>query len=89
MPSYRVVFHRKAKKFLEGLDEKARRNLLEDVVCLADFTGLKSRLDIVKLQGTKAVYRLRSGRLRTVFTVDQPSGTIIILKIEQRERAYE
>lgn len=89
MPKYRLVFHRKAEKFIGNLDEKTRQNVLEDILCLADFTGLKSRLDVVKLEGLKGFFRLRSGRLRTVFTVDKQSGTIIILKIEQRERAYE
>jgi mRNA-degrading endonuclease RelE of RelBE toxin-antitoxin system len=89
VPKYRLVFHRKAEKFLDGLDEKTKQGLLEDVLCLADFTGLKSPLDIVKLKGQKGFYRLRTGKLRTVFTVDKQSGTIIILKIERRERIYE
>jgi mRNA-degrading endonuclease RelE of RelBE toxin-antitoxin system len=89
VPKYRVVFHRKAEKFIGNLDEKTKQRLLEDILCLADFTGLKSHLDVVKLEELKGFFRLRSGRLRTVFAVDKPSGTIIILKIEQRERAYE
>jgi len=89
VPKYRLIFHRKAEKFLDGLDEKMKQGLLEDILCLADFTGLKSHLDIVKLKGQKGFYRLRTGKLRTVFTVDKLSGTIIILKIERRERIYE
>ena len=89
MPEYRLILHRKAEKFLDGLDEKTRQGLLEDILCLADFTGFKSHLDIVKLKGQKGFYRLRTGQLRTVFAVDKPSGTIIILKIERRERIYE
>jgi mRNA-degrading endonuclease RelE of RelBE toxin-antitoxin system len=41
------------------------------------------------LKGQKGFYRLRTGKLRTVFTVDKRSGTIIILKIERRERIYK
>ena len=89
MPRYHLIFHRKAEKFLDGLDEKTKQGLLEDVLCLADFTGLRSSLDIVKLKGQKGFYRLRTGKLRTVFTVDKASRTIIILKIERRERIYE
>jgi mRNA-degrading endonuclease RelE of RelBE toxin-antitoxin system len=63
--------------------------VLEDIRCLADFSERKSRLDIVKMEGMKDFYRLRSGRIRIMFGVDKPSETIIILKIEQRERAYE
>jgi mRNA-degrading endonuclease RelE of RelBE toxin-antitoxin system len=89
VPKYRLIFHRKAEKFLGGLDEKTKQGLLEDILCLADFTGFKSHLDIVKLKGREGFYRLRAGKLRTVFTVDRPSRTVIILKIERRERIYE
>ena len=89
MPKYRVVFHRKAEKALDGLDKKTKRKVLEDILCLADFSERKSHLDVIKMEGMKHFYRLRSGRLRTMFALDKPSGTIIILKIEQRERAYE
>ncbi len=89
MPKYRLIFHRKAEKSLDRLDKKAKQRVLEDILCLTNFTGLRSRLDIVKMKGHEGFYRLRSGKLRTEFTVDKPSETIIILKIEHRERVYE
>ena len=89
VPKYRLVFHRKAEKALDGLDEKTKQRLLEDIAFLTDFTGLKSNLDIVKIQGQKGYYRLRSGKLRTVFFVHQESKTIFVLKIEKRENVYE
>ncbi len=89
MPKYRLTFHRKAEKTLETLDEKIKRHLLEEIGGLADFTGLKTNLDIAKMQGQKHFYRLRTQKLRTVFCVDQKSKTIIILKIEKRENVYE
>jgi mRNA-degrading endonuclease RelE of RelBE toxin-antitoxin system len=89
VPKYRLVFHRKAEKALDRLERKTKQRLLEDIRCLADFSERKSHLDVVKMEGMKDFYRLRSGRLRVMFTLDKPSGTIIILKIEQRERAYE
>ena len=89
VPKYSLALHRKAEKTLDNLDEKTRYRLLEDIGYLANFTGLKSRLDITKMQGQKDFYRLRTGRLRTVFFVNQESKTIIILKIEKRENVYE
>jgi len=89
VPKYRIIFHRGAEKALGDLDKKSEQRLLEDILCLTDFSERKSRLDIVKMAGQKDFFRLRSGRLRTMFALDKPSGTIIILKIEQRERAYE
>jgi mRNA-degrading endonuclease RelE of RelBE toxin-antitoxin system len=89
VPKYRLVFHRKAEKSLEGLDEKTKQRVLEDIRCLENFAGFRDHLDIVKMKGHEDFYRLRTGKLRTVFTVDKPSETIIVLKIEHRERAYE
>ncbi len=89
MPKYRITVHRKADKFLDRLEERKRRHLLEDIVCLANFPQFGKRLDIEKMQGFKNLYRLRTDDLRTLFTVNKVEGTIIILKIAQREAAYE
>jgi mRNA-degrading endonuclease RelE of RelBE toxin-antitoxin system len=89
VPKYRLIFHRKAEKALDALDEKMKHRLLEDIGCLKNFTGFKSDLDIVKMQGQKNFYRLRTQRLRTVFFVDQESKTIVVIKIEKRENIYE
>ena len=89
MPKHRLVFHRRAEKALDGLDKKTKRMVLEDIHCLTGFSGHKSHLDVVKMEGMKDFYRLRSGRIRIMFALDKPSETITVLKIEQRERAYE
>ncbi len=89
VPKYLLAFHRKAEKALNGLDEKTKQRLLEDIAYLANFTGLKSHLDIIKMLGQKDYYRLRSGKLRIVFFVDHMSKRIIILKVEKRENVYE
>jgi mRNA-degrading endonuclease RelE of RelBE toxin-antitoxin system len=89
MPKYFLFFHRKAEKSLAGLDERTKQRLLEDIGCLASFTGLKSHLDIVKMQGHEDYCRLRSGKVRVVFFVDHASKRIIILKVEKRENVYE
>jgi mRNA-degrading endonuclease RelE of RelBE toxin-antitoxin system len=49
VPKYRLIFHRKAEKALDALDEKMKHRLLEDIGCLKNFTGFKSDLDIVKM----------------------------------------
>jgi mRNA-degrading endonuclease RelE of RelBE toxin-antitoxin system len=89
VPDYRLIFHRKAENSLNDLDAKTKQRVLEDILCLTNFAGHKSRLDIVKMKGYEDFYRLRSGKLRIEFTVDKPSGTIVILKVEHRERVYE
>lgn len=89
MPNYRVFFHRKVDKFLDSLDEKTKFKVLEDIMCLENFPELSPTMDIAKLEGQKGFYRLRTGKLRTSFTVDKATKTIMVLKIAQREAAYE
>ena len=89
MPEYRLIFHRKAEKSLDKLEAKTKQRVLEDIQSLTNFTGQRCPLDIVKIQGFEDFYRLRSGRLRIEFALDKPSKTVVVLKIEQRERVYE
>lgn len=89
MPNYRILFHRKAEKFLDNLDEKTKRRLLENILYLENFPEFDTNLDIVKMEGPKDFYRLRTGRVRTMFAVNKTTKTIIVLKIAQREAAYE
>jgi mRNA-degrading endonuclease RelE of RelBE toxin-antitoxin system len=89
VPKYRILFHRKADKVLDKLDKKTRQRLLEKILCLENFPEFNEHLDIVKMAGQKDFYRLRTDRLRTMFTIDKATRTIIILKIVQREAAYE
>jgi mRNA-degrading endonuclease RelE of RelBE toxin-antitoxin system len=89
LPNYRIFFHRKADKFLDNLDEKTKCRLLESILYLENFPEFDSNLDIVKMEGQKDFYRLRTGRIRTMFSVDKTTKTIIVLKIAQREAAYE
>jgi hypothetical protein len=53
--------------------------LLESILYLENFPEFDTNLDIVKMEGQKDFYRLRTGRVRT--------KTIIVLKIAQREAA--
>ena len=89
MPNYRILFHRKADKALEGLDEKTKLRVIEDILLLEKFPEFETTPDIAKMEGQKDLYRLRTGKIRTVFTVDKATKTITILKIAQREAAYE
>ena len=39
LPKYRLIFHRKAEKSLAALDEKMKRQLLEDIGSIENFAG--------------------------------------------------
>jgi mRNA-degrading endonuclease RelE of RelBE toxin-antitoxin system len=89
LPNYRIFFHSKADKFLDNLDGKTKRRLLESILYLENFPEFDTNLDIVKIEGQKDFYRLRIGRIRTMFAVDKTAKTIIVLKISQREAVCE
>ncbi|MCW4043925.1 MAG: type II toxin-antitoxin system RelE/ParE family toxin [Candidatus Bathyarchaeota archaeon] len=89
MPRYRVVLSKRASKFLDGLDRKTRQRVIADLDGLVNFPLCDRRLDIVKLRGEKDYYRLRTGAVRTVFSVDRGAGAVLVRKIAYREAAYE
>ena len=89
MPNYLIVVHRKADKFLDRMDEKTKKGVLQKILCLETFPNPNEHLDIMKIEGQKDFYRLRTGKFRVMFSVDKTTQTIIILKISQREAAYE
>ncbi len=72
-------------KFLARLDAERRRKVLvvAERIKRGDFSGL----DMRKLKGSSAVYRVRVGRVRIKFTMD--ASEIRILNIDNRsENTY-
>jgi mRNA-degrading endonuclease RelE of RelBE toxin-antitoxin system len=83
------VLSKRAFKFLESLDSKPRTRVIADLDVLSDFPSWDRSLDIVKLEGQKDYFRLRRGKIRVVFMVDEESRAILVRKIAYREAAYE
>lgn len=89
MPKYRVVLSKRAFKFLDNLDSKPRTRVIADLDDLSDFPSWDRSLDIVKLEGQKDYFRLRRGKIRIVFMVDEETKSILVRKIAYREAVYE
>ncbi len=89
MPKYRVMLSNKALKFLISLDEKTRKRVIADFEDLACYPFWDRSLDIALFEGEKHQYRLRTGKLRTVFKIDQVAEAILVQKIGYRENVYE
>ena len=89
MPRYRVVLSKRAFKFLDSLDGLNRKRIIEDLDGLMNYPFFDKSLDIAKLKGEKGYYRLRTGKVRTIFKVDNGTETIMVRKIAYREAAYE
>ena len=89
MSKYRVVLSKRAFKFLGSLDSKTRQRVIADLDCLADYPSLDKSLDIAKLEGQKGYFRLRTGKVRTLYAIDRDAETVLVRKIAYREAAYE
>ena len=89
MAKYQIVVSRRVYKFLDKLDEKLRQRIIEEVSSLENFPFFIKALDIAKLKGRKGYYRLRTGRIRTIFKVDKEAKKIFVLKIAYRKVVYK
>jgi len=86
---YQIVVSRRVYKFLDKLDGKLRQRIIEEVSSLENFPFFIKALDIAKLKGRKGYYRLRTGRIRTIFKVDKEAKKIFVLKIAYRKVVYK
>ena len=86
MADYRLLIKRSAAKELNQIGEApGRRRLVERIRKLSsDPRPFGSE----KLSGREELYRVRSGRYRIVYTVDDASATVTIVKIGHRKDVY-
>jgi mRNA-degrading endonuclease RelE of RelBE toxin-antitoxin system len=90
VPEYHILLSKRAFKFLESVDSKTRQLVISDLESLIHYPDFDKSLDLSKLEGQKKGYfRLRTGKIRTIFAVDEISKAILVRKIAYREAAYE
>ena len=82
----RVLIGKKALKELQDIPGH-ERELMKDRISKLAFFPL-ARLDVQKLRGYDAVYRLRVGDYRVIFEYDKGNRLIKILKVGKRENVY-
>ncbi|ATZ61702.2 MAG: type II toxin-antitoxin system RelE/ParE family toxin [Methanosarcinales archaeon Met12] len=83
---YEIIFTKQAADFVESLD-KGYKNKIRGV-----FERLKENpfsYPYRKIRGEQDLYRIRIGRYRILYKVDQPESRIIILKVDTRNRVYK
>ncbi len=82
MPTYKIIFEKQAKKFLDRQDRNKRLQLYRAIYRLPEGT------DIKKLKGHN-LYRLRVGDCRILYTVDDGIRLIDIENIDNRGDVYK
>ena len=89
MGRYKIIVSNRADKFLDRLNEELRHRVIEETSDLENFPFLTKPHDIAKLKGKKGYYRLRVGKIRTIFKVSKKQRTIYIEKIGYRKQIYK
>lgn len=81
---YRFIIKKPAKKFMDGLPINERRRIVNAIERLPD-SG-----DIKPLQGKKnqGVLRLRVGKYRVIYTIDEGQFIVFIIDAGNRGQIY-
>lgn len=85
--AFNILYHPRSLKFLKKIPKKEATNVLEKLEQLADKPNTQG-LDVKKLATTQKIYRLRIGKIRVVYEVDNSNRTIYIQDIDFRGNVY-
>ncbi len=85
MASYEIEISRTAEKQLKKLPEKQQLRVVRAVLALAEEPHPRGSR---KLTGYDDVYRLRVGRYRILYSVEENRLVVIILKVGHRKDVY-
>ena len=86
MGSYRLLIKTSARKEIEAaLDKTDRRRVVRRIEGLADQPRPPG---CEKLSGSDDRYRVRQGRYRVVYEIDDAARTVTVVKIGHRRDVY-
>jgi mRNA interferase RelE/StbE len=85
MADYAITFARSARKELENLPATVANRILRKIEALAENPRLPG---VVRLQGSKNLWRLRVGDYRVVYSINDFSRTADIAIIRHRRDVY-
>jgi mRNA-degrading endonuclease RelE of RelBE toxin-antitoxin system len=89
-PKYKVVAHRRVQKFYISLkDENLKRAIINQMTKLEDYPLRLREMDTEKTKGLERTFRIRAGKYRIIFYVDNAEKTIYVTHAEARKKAYE
>jgi len=85
MADYTITFARSARKELENLPADIADRILRKIEALAANPRLSG---VIKLQGSRNLWRLRVGDYRVVYSINDFSRTVDIAVIRHRRDVY-
>ncbi len=86
---YKVIIHKKAKKFLKSRCNEEHKLISAKVVLLKENPFNHKELDIKKLKGIDNVFRLRIGKIRIVYQVFKDELLVLIIAAKTRSNIYK
>ncbi len=86
MASYRVLIKPSAAKEIEAVDQKRdRQRIVDRILALADEPR---PVGCEKLAGASDRYRIRVGRFRIVYSIDDDGLVVLAVRVAHRKDVY-
>ncbi|MEO8503529.1 MAG: type II toxin-antitoxin system RelE/ParE family toxin [Acidobacteriota bacterium] len=86
MARYRVLIKPSAAKEVEGIDQKKDRQRV--VAGILALSGSPRPSGCEKLAGTTDRYRIRIGRFRILYAIEDAELTVLVVRVADRKNAY-
>lgn len=80
---YHIVLKKRAKKFLDSLSLGERTRIVKEI------EKLPAGNDIKPLKGHNGLLRLRVGKYRIIYSIDNGRWIIIVIDIDSRGQIYK
>ncbi len=80
---YHIVLKKRAKKFLDKLSFDERIRIVREI------EKLPSGNDIKPLKGHDGLLRLRVGKYRIIYSVDNGKWIVIVIDVDSRGQIYK
>lgn len=87
MNSYKIEFKKSAQKEFYKLPKRVQNTVLEALSVLAQ-NPFSELLQIKKLHGTHAFYRVRLGNYRILYELKKTELTILVIAVGTRQGIY-
>ncbi len=85
--SYQIEFKKSALKELQKCPSTVQSKIL-DAIALLRINPFTQILNIKKLKGAEALFRLRIGEYRLIYEIQGHRLTLIVIKIGHRKEIY-
>ena len=85
---YEIIITNQAIKQIKSLPAKIKDRIREILDVLQEYPIPIKRYDVKKIKGERYTYRIRVGKYRVIYEIDERSKEIRILGVSHRKKAY-